>query len=402
MLNIFSLLSNSLILIDIKLHEINTGINEFRVSLHFEYLIMSKRGRVLVAMSGGVDSSVAAVMLHEQGYEVIGITMKTWDYASSGGSSKETGCCSLDSINDARALAVQYGFPHFILDIRNEFGDYVIDNFVDEYIAGRTPNPCVLCNTHIKWEALIKRADKLDCEFIATGHYANIRLHDNGRYVISKGLDEHKDQSYVLWGVSQENLARTRFPLGGFHKAEIKQMALEMGQHELANKSESYEICFVPNNDYREFLRHRRPTLDDEIGPGNFLLSDGTVVGQHIGYPYFTIGQRKGPGIALGKPMFVLEILPESNSVVLGEEHELAKTQAFVRDTNLVKYASLEEPMEAVTKIRYKDAGAISTLTQHGNTMQVDFPHAVKGIAPGQSAVFYEGNDLIGGGFLMK
>jgi tRNA-specific 2-thiouridylase len=158
---------------------------------------MSKHGRILVAMSGGVDSSVAAVMLHEQGYEVIGLTMKTWDYASSGGSSKETGCCSLDSINDARALAVGYRFPHYILDIRNEFGDFVIDNFVDEYLAGRTPNPCVLCNTHIKWEALLKRADKLDCEFIATGHYANIRLQDNGRYVISKGKDENKDQSYV-------------------------------------------------------------------------------------------------------------------------------------------------------------------------------------------------------------
>jgi len=353
-------------------------------------------------MSGGVDSSVAAVMLHEQGYEVIGITMKTWDYASSGGSSKETGCCSLDSINDARSLAVSYGFPHYILDIRNEFGDYVIDNFVEEYIAGRTPNPCVLCNTHIKWEALIKRADKLDCEFIATGHYANIRQHDNGRYVISKGLDEHKDQSYVLWGVSQENLARTQFPLGSFRKSEIKQMALEMGQHELANKSESYEICFVPNNDYRDFLRNKRPSLDQEIGPGNFILSDGTVVGQHIGYPYFTIGQRKGLGIALGKPMFEIEILPESNSVVLGEEHELEKTQAWVRDINLAKYASLDQPMEAVTKIRYKDAGAQSILTQHGDKMQVDFPHAVKGIAPGQSAVFYEGNDLLGGGFLMK
>lgn len=363
---------------------------------------MSKKGRILVAMSGGVDSSVAAVMLHEEGYEVIGITMKTWDYASSGGTSKETGCCSLDSINDARALAVNYGFPHYILDIRNEFGDYVIDNFVDEYIAGRTPNPCVLCNTHIKWEALIKRADKLDCEFIATGHYANIRLHDNGRYVISKGLDEHKDQSYVLWGVSQENLARTKFPLGSFRKSEIKQMAMDMGQQELANKSESYEICFVPNNDYREFLRYRRPTLDDEIGPGNFILSDGTVVGKHQGYPYYTIGQRKGLGIALGKPMYVIEILPESNSVVLGEEHELEKTQAFVRNINLVKYASLEEPMEAVTKIRYKDPGAQSIITQQGDIMQVDFPHAVKGIAPGQSAVFYEGNDLIGGGFLMK
>lgn len=355
-----------------------------------------------MAMSGGLDSSVAAVMLHEEGYEVIGITMKTWDYATSGGSTKETGCCSLDSINDARTLAVNYGFPHFILDIRDEFGDFVIDNFVDEYIAGRTPNPCVLCNTHIKWEALVKRADKLDCEFIATGHYANTRQLDNGRYVISKGLDETKDQSYVLWGVSQENLARTRFPLGSFRKSEIREMALEMGQHEIANKSESYEICFVPNNDYREFLRHKRPTLDTEIGPGNFILSDGTVVGQHIGYPYFTIGQRKGLGIALGKPMFVIEILPESNSVVLGEEHELEKTQAFVRNINLIKYPELDGTIEAVTKIRYKHPGSLSMLTQQGDIMRVDFPHAVKGIAPGQSAVFYEGNDLIGGGFLMK
>ena len=363
---------------------------------------MSKRGRVLVAMSGGVDSSVASVMLHEQGYEVIGITMKTWDYASAGGSSKETGCCSLDSINDARTLAVNYGFPHYILDIRDEFGDFVIDNFVEEYIAGRTPNPCVLCNTHIKWEALMKRADKLDCEFIATRHYANIRMHDNGRHVISKGKDDNKDQSYVLWGVSQENLARTQFPLGSFTKKEIRQMALDMGQKELANKSESYEICFVPDNDYRAFLRHKVPTLDQQIGPGNFILSDGTVVGKHIGYPYFTIGQRKGLGIALGKPMFVIEILPESNTVVLGEEHELEKSHAYVRNVNFVKYAGLDQPMEAISKVRYKDSGALSTISQEGDKVRIDFVHNVKGIAPGQSAVFYEGNDLLGGGFLMK
>ena len=362
---------------------------------------MSKRGRVLVAMSGGVDSSVAAVMLHEQGYEVIGLTMKTWDYASSGGSTKETGCCSLDSINDARALAVSFGFPHYILDIRSEFGDSVIDNFVEEYLAGRTPNPCVLCNTHIKWEALLKRANKLDCEFIATGHYANIRQQDNGRYVISKGRDTHKDQSYVLWGVSQENLARTQFPLGSYTKAEIRQLAAEMGQMELANKSESYEICFVPDNDYRSFLRHRVEDIDDRIGPGNFILTDGTVVGQHQGYPYYTVGQRKGLGIALGRPIFVVEIMPESNTVVLGDEHELQRREAFVKNVNLVKYASIDQPMEAVTKIRYKDAGMTSTIVQEGGTMKVDFHHAVKGIAPGQSAVFYEGDDLLGGGFLM-
>ena len=362
---------------------------------------MSKHGRILVAMSGGVDSSVASVMLHEQGYEVIGLTMKTWDYASAGGSSKETGCCSLDSINDARSLAVWYGFPHYILDIREEFGDFVIDNFVDEYLAGRTPNPCVLCNTYIKWEALLKRADKLDCEFIATGHYANIRQQDNGRYVISKGKDEHKDQSYVLWGVSQENLARTKFPLGSFAKSEIKQMALDMGQVELANKSESYEICFVPDNDYRAFLRHKVSDLDERIGPGNFVLSNGKVVGKHLGYPYYTIGQRKGLGIALGEPMFVTRILPESNTVMLGTQNELEQVSARVKNLNLVKYENILSPLEAVTKVRYKDAGTLSSIVQDGNELKIDFHHAVSGIAPGQSAVFYEGSDLLGGGFLM-
>jgi tRNA-specific 2-thiouridylase len=362
---------------------------------------MSKHGRILVAMSGGVDSSVASVMLHEQGYEVIGLTMKTWDYASAGGSSKETGCCSLDSINDARSLAVGYGFPHYILDIREEFGDFVIDNFVDEYLAGRTPNPCVLCNTYIKWEALLKRADKLDCEFIATGHYANIRQQDSGRYVISKGKDEHKDQSYVLWGVSQENLARTKFPLGSFAKSEIKQMALDMGQVELANKSESYEICFVPDNDYRAFLRHKVGDLDERIGPGNFVLSNGKVVGKHLGYPYYTIGQRKGLGIALGEPMFVTRILPESNTVMLGTQNELEQVSARVKNLNLVKYESILTPLEAVTKVRYKDAGTMSSIVQEGDELKIDFHHAVSGIAPGQSAVFYEGSDLLGGGFLM-
>jgi tRNA-specific 2-thiouridylase len=327
--------------------------------------------------------------------------MKTWDYASAGGSSKETGCCSLDSINDARSLAVGYGFPHYILDIREEFGDFVIDNFVDEYLAGRTPNPCVLCNTYIKWEALLKRADKLDCEFIATGHYANIRQQDSGRYVISKGKDEHKDQSYVLWGVSQENLARTKFPLGSFAKSEIKQMALDMGQVELANKSESYEICFVPDNDYRAFLRHKVGDLDERIGPGNFVLSNGKVVGKHLGYPYYTIGQRKGLGIALGEPMFVTRILPESNTVMLGTQNELEQVSARVKNLNLVKYESILTPLEAVTKVRYKDAGTMSSIVQRGEELKIDFHHAVSGIAPGQSAVFYEGSDLLGGGFLM-
>jgi tRNA-specific 2-thiouridylase len=226
-------------------------------------------------------------------------------------------------------------------------------------------------------------------------------LQDNGRYVISKGKDENKDQSYVLWGVSQKNLARTKFPLGSFSKPEIREMALEMGQLELANKSESYEICFVPDNDYRAFLKHKVEDLEERVAGGNFVLTDGTVVGKHQGYPFYTIGQRKGLGIALGQPMFVTSIRPDTNTVVLGTLDELDRKEAWVRNLNLVKYESIPEPMEAITKIRYKDAGTHSTIQQMGEHMKVDFQHNVAGIAPGQSAVFYEGNDLLGGGFLI-
>lgn len=352
-----------------------------------------------MAMSGGIDSSVAAIMLHQEGYEVVGITMKTWDYASSGNSKKETGCCSLDSINDARSIAVRYGFPHYILDIRGEFGEHVIDNFVDEYLAGRTPNPCVMCNTHIKWEALLKRADMLKCEYIATGHYAKVRM-ENGRAVISRGLDHSKDQSYVLWGVSQECLQRTLFPVGGFTKARIKEMAREMDLHELANKSESYEICFIPDNDYRSFLRNRVEGLDDRLEGGNFIDSSGKILGKHKGYPFYTIGQRKGLDIAVGSAIYVTEIRPESNTVVLGPAEELQRSTMRVRNVNLVKFDSLQEPFEALTKIRYKDQGAISTIRQKGEYMDVTFHSTVSAIAPGQSAVFYDGEDVIGGGFI--
>jgi tRNA-specific 2-thiouridylase len=360
---------------------------------------MSSKGKVLVAMSGGIDSSVTAMLLHEEGYEVIGITMKTWDYATSGGSKKETGCCSLDSINDARTIGVNLGFPHYILDIREEFGDFIIDNFVEEYLAGRTPNPCVLCNTHIKWEALLKRANMLDCEFIATGHYANVR-YENGRYIISKGLDENKDQSYVLWGLSQESLKRTRFPLGKFTKKEIKQMAIDRGYEELAKKSESYEICFVPDNDYRSFLKRRVEGLEEKVDGGNFVRTDGTIIGKHRGYPFYTIGQRKGLEIAMGEPMFVTEIVPENNTVVLGTKEDLMKKEMKVRNVNLVKYEKLPEDFTALTKIRYKDPGTLSSVNLRGDKLHILFHDDVSGVAPGQSAVMYEGNDLVGGGFI--
>ena len=361
---------------------------------------MKKKDKVLVAMSGGIDSTVTALMLHEQGYDVVGITMKTWDYANSGGSKKETGCCSLDSINDARQLAVDCGFPHIILDIRNEFGDYIIDNFVDEYIAGRTPNPCVLCNTHIKWEALLKRADQLGCKYIATGHYAQVR-EENGRYVVSKGIDEWKDQSYVLWGLSQDCLSRTIFPMGKYHKEDIKQMAIDRGYQELAQKPESYEICFIPDNDYRGFLKRRVEGLEEKVKGGNFINKLGEVLGTH-GYPFYTIGQRK-LGVSFGDDAtYVLEIRPETNEVVIGSKKDLKKQQMYVKGLNFVKYKSISDGFEAITKVRYKHDGQMSVLKNIDNQMEVLFHKEVQGIAPGQSAVFYEGNDLLGGGFISK
>jgi len=362
---------------------------------------MSSKKKVLVAMSGGIDSTVAAVLLHRQGYEVIGITMKTWDYAKSGGAKKETGCCSLDSINDARQVAVDYGFPHYIIDIRSEFGDFVIDNFVEEYLAGRTPNPCVLCNTHIKWESLLKRADALGCQYIATGHYARLRM-EHGRYVISRGLDEDKDQSYVLWGVSQQCLSRTIFPLADLRKKEIRKMAEEWGYNELAKKSESYEICFVPDNDYRGFLKRREKGFEENVRGGNFVNKSGEVLGQHEGYPFYTIGQRRGLGVAVGDPLYVTEIIPETNTVVLGTEQDLKRNGMYVGKTNMVKYAEMQDGIEALTSIRYNDMGAMSKIFNEGNLLRVEFNSKVRAIAPGQSAVFYEGDDVIGGGIIQS
>jgi tRNA-specific 2-thiouridylase len=326
--------------------------------------------------------------------------MKTWDYSNSGGSKKETGCCSLDSINDARNIAVSLGFPHYIIDIREEFGDFVIDHFTNEYLEGRTPNPCVLCNTHIKWDALLRRADQLGCDFIATGHYAKIR-EENGRFIVSKGKDPLKDQSYALWGISQESLSRTIFPLGDLLKSEIRDMAMQKGFVELVMKSESYEICFVPDNDYRGFLRRRVEGLEKKVAGGEFVLEDGTVVGTHEGYPFYTVGQRKGLGIALGYPAYVTEIQKDKNRVVLGSFDELARDGMYVHKLNLQKYVSVPGTrLDSLTKVRYNDQGTPAVIEQVGNTMKVYLGKGVNSIAPGQAAVFYEGEDMIGGGWI--
>lgn len=362
------------------------------------------KSRVLVAMSGGVDSSVAAVLLHQQGYEVIGLTMKTWEYSETvpRRSGKEVGCCTLESMNDARRVALTHGFTHFIVDIRKEFGDWVIERFTEEYLSGRTPNPCVLCNTHIKWDALLRRADDLGCDHIATGHYARVR-EENGRFVLSRGLDLNKDQSYALWGLPQVQLARTLFPLGHYEKPKIRELAVEFGLESVAHKPDSYEICFIPDNDYRRFLRDRVPDLDQHVKDGPIVLSDGTEVGRHAGYPFYTIGQRHGLNLALGYPAYVSEINPDTNTITVGSRSELLKQTLMADKINLVKYPEISREYPAVAKIRYKDPGAPCIVSQTGeNEIQVSFMEARGAITPGQSVVIYEGDDVLAGGWIQR
>lgn len=359
-------------------------------------MIEKTKKTVLMAMSGGVDSSVSAYLLKKQGYDLIGVTMKTWGYDDI--PEKDSGCCSLETIYSARNTAQQLGFPHYTMDFTDKFNEVVINNFIEEYIKGHTPNPCVLCNKAIKWGALLEKAIELGADNIATGHYAKINR-TNERYCISKADDLSKDQSYALWRISQFALSKTIFPLGDHTKTEIRKIAGELGLKS-ANIPDSQEICFVPNDDYRQLIQIRMPELKQAIAGGDIVYHEKKI-GRHKGYINYTIGQRRGLEVSLGKPVYVSKIDAENNVVYVDDEEGIMHNGFTCNEINLQKLSNIDKSFKAIVKIRYKDPGSPAIIEQTGDDeIKVIFDKPKKAITPGQSAVFYDGDDVMGGGII--
>ncbi|PJZ76674.1 tRNA 2-thiouridine(34) synthase MnmA [Leptospira neocaledonica] len=359
---------------------------------------MSK-GKIIVAMSGGVDSAVTAGLLMEEGYEVIGVNLRTWEYEAPACDTTKKSCCSPEDIRDARDVGLSLNIPFYVIKMEKLFQEKVIDRFVNDYKEGKTPNPCVECNTFVKFGALFEKAQALGIDKIATGHYANV-VEIDGRYAISNAQDMNKNQAYYLYGLSQENLKNTVFPLGGMTKPEVREIARRMGLP-VAEKAESQEICFIPENDYRKFLAKK----NIDFTPGVFKLQDGQVIGEHSGKENFTIGQRKGLGIAWKAPLYVISI-QDDGTVVLAEERQTFVESFIVEDLNLQAWAPVlkAESSECRVQVRYRSRPIKAKVVRNENFIQVFPLEEVKGVAPGQSAVFYpNGSDyLLAGGIIRK
>ncbi len=352
-----------------------------------------------MAMSGGIDSTVSAMLLLEQGYELVGVTFRTFDSIRESCLAKEKGCCSIDSIMEAKHMAEKLGFEHHILDFRDTFRQHVIGNFVDEYMRGRTPNPCVLCNSSIKWGKLLDMADEFGCDKIATGHYAQI-VESDGHTYLANAVDAHKDQTYFLWMLTEANLARTVFPLGGYTKQQVRQMAAERGYTKLAQKTESQEICFIPNNDYRTFLAQQVPDFDEKCKKGDFIDKNGQIVGTHDGFPNYTIGQRKGLKVAFGTPKYVTKIDTTTNRVTLGDRDDLLSDTLTAAQCRFTDSEKLSINPRVLARIRYKSPATAATIAIDGNRCTLRFDEPVWGITPGQSLVLYQDNKVVGGGII--
>ena len=358
---------------------------------------MTKDKRVLVGMSGGIDSSAACIMLQEQGYEVVGVTMRTWDIPSHFSSSEQE---QPDEIVEAQAVAARLGIEHHVADVREEFRKVIVQYFIDEYMRGRTPNPCVMCNPLFKERILCEWADRTGCQWIATGHYCQIEKRNGHCYIVT-GDDATKDQSYFLWKLPQEILERMLFPLGGMTKETVREYLAQKGFEAKAKGGESMEICFI-DKDYRDFLREHCPDIDKRIGPGWFVDSKGLKLGQHKGFAYYTIGQRKGLGIALGEPAYVLKINPEKNTVMLGNADQLKTEYMLVEPPVAPDIEELLTCLNLSVRIRYRSRPIpcqVLRLPDNGYLL-VKFATEASAITPGQSAVFYDGNRVLGGGFI--
>lgn len=353
--------------------------------------------KVVIGMSGGVDSSVAAYLLKEQGYDVIGVTMQVWPEDEEF-EEREGGCCSLTSTEDARRVAAKIGIPFYVMNFKDPFKARVIDYFIDEYLEGRTPNPCVACNKYIKFDELLKKAMALGANYVATGHYAT-PVFENGRYGLKKSKDIKKDQTYALYNLTQFQLSHTLMPCGTYNKDKIREIAKELGLL-VYNKKDSFEICFIPDNDHGKYIKNH---TENKVCPGNFVDKNGNVLGRHEGIVYYTIGQRKGLGIALGKPAFVTDINPFTNQVVLGQEEDIFKTELIAKDLNFMPFDKLNEPKKVMAKIRYSAVPSEASIYPfEDGKVRVVFEKKQRAITKGQSVVFYDGEYLIGGGIIDK
>lgn len=354
--------------------------------------------KVVVGMSGGVDSSVAACLLKEQGYDVIGVTMQIWQDEENAVMEENGGCCGLSAVDDARRIAAQLDIPYYVMNFKNEFKTNVIDYFVSEYQKGRTPNPCIACNRYVKWESLLKRCLDIGADYIATGHYARIEQLANGRYVIKNSVTAEKDQTYALYNLTQEQLSHTLMPIGDYTKEEIRSIARQRGLI-VANKPDSQDICFVPDNDYASYIEEATKT---KAQPGNFVTTAGKILGQHKGVIHYTVGQRKGLNLSVGYPVFVVELRPETNEVVIGNAEDVFSDRLYADRLNFMAVADIEDEVRVLAKVRYSHKGAMCTIRKvDKDRLECVFDEKVRAVTPGQAVVFYQDGHVFGGGTIL-